>query len=94
MTPLRGRPNDRVMLENRPHDLESRVGNRVAYGEAARLAEIDRFDHTFGRDAAGRIGGQAEAIEREVMRHIRPGANSEVVKLAVEDALEKRKPRW
>jgi hypothetical protein len=28
-----------------PEDLQSKLGYRIAYGEAARLAEMSRFDH-------------------------------------------------
>ena len=44
------------------HDLESCLRYRLAYGEAARLAEIARFDHASGRDAAAHLGGDADAI--------------------------------
>ena len=53
-----------------------------------------RFDHGWGRDFAAGIGGEAAAIEREVMRRVSPGIHPELVKLAVEDALENRRPRW
>jgi hypothetical protein len=36
------------MLEELSQDLESRVGYRVAYGEAARLAKKATFDHDWG----------------------------------------------
>ena len=82
------------MLENLPDYLMSRLGYRIAYGEAARLAEIARFDHGYGRDFAARVGDQAGAIEGEVIRRLGPGVDPEVVGLAVEDALEGRRPRW
>ncbi len=41
------------------------VTYRRAYGEAARLVEIVRFDHCFGRDFAAGIGGNVEAIRAE-----------------------------
>jgi hypothetical protein len=81
-------------MDDLPDDLMSRLAYRIAYGEAARLAEIARFDHGWGRDFAAGIGSQSEAIEREVTRRMQPGVNPKVVKLAVEDALEGRRPRW
>jgi hypothetical protein len=79
---------------DRPEDLESRLGYRIAYGEAARLAEMARFDHGWGRDFAAGIGGDADAIEKEVIRRCSPRTQTKIVKLAVKDALESRKPRW
>jgi hypothetical protein len=76
------------------HDLESCLQYRIAYGEAARLAEIARFDHAFGRDAAANVGGAIEAIRVEVARRLGPAAVPEVVALAVDDALEGLRPRW
>jgi hypothetical protein len=76
------------------HSFESRLGYRIAYGEAARLAEVARFDHGWGKDFAAGIGGDPVAIEKEVMRRVSPKTHPEVVKLAVRDALEPRKPRW
>ncbi len=52
LTLTRGRTDDRGMLEELPRDLMSKMGYRVAYGEAARLAEMARFDHGWGRDFA------------------------------------------
>ncbi len=77
-----------------PDDLSSRVGYRMAYGEAARLAEMADFDHGWGRDFAAQVGGAPEAIEREVLHRVGPQVAPEVVRLAVEDALEGRRPRW
>ena len=81
-------------MDDLPDDFRSRLAYRIAYGEAARLAEIARFDHGYGRDFAARAGDQAEAIQQEVMRRVGPGVDPEVVRLAVEDALEGRRPRW
>jgi hypothetical protein len=66
----------------------------MAYGEAARLFEMARFDHGWGRDFAAGIGGDADAIEREVVRRVGPGVAAELVKLAIQDILERRRPRW
>jgi hypothetical protein len=76
------------------HDLESRLQYRIAYGEAARLAEIARFDHAFGRDAAAHVGGEPQAILAEVAHRLGPTAVAEVIELAVDDAIEGRRPRW
>ncbi len=51
-----------------PHDLISKLSSRIAYGDAARLAELAKFDHGWSRDFAAGVGGDSEAIEREVMR--------------------------
>ncbi len=75
-------------------DLESRLGYRLAYGEAARLAEIARFDHGWGRDFAAGIGDEADAIEREVQRRVGPDIPPDLVGMAVRDALAGRRPRW
>ncbi len=77
-----------------PDDFSSRISYRMAYGEAARLAEMAGFDHGWGRDFAAGVGGDAEAIEREVRHRVGPQVAPEVVRLAVEDALEGRRPRW
>jgi hypothetical protein len=76
------------------HNMEACLQYRIAYGEAARLAEIARFDHAFGRDAAADVGGAPEAIGIEVARRLGPAAVAEVIALAVVDALEGRRPRW
>jgi hypothetical protein len=66
---------------------------RNAYGEAARLSEMTRFDRCYRRHFAAGVGDQAEAIEQEVMRRVGPRIDAELVKLAVEDDLEGRRPR-
>ena len=73
---------------------ESKPGYRIAHGEAARLAEMARFDHGWDRDFAAQVGDEAEAIEREVMRRVSHTIHPELIKLAVQDALEQRKPNW
>ena len=75
-------------------DLESCLRYRLAYGEAARLAEIARFDHASGRDAAAHIGGESGTILAEVTRRLSSDTPPELIKLAVEDALRRRQPRW
>ncbi|QEH33873.1 hypothetical protein OJF2_24050 [Aquisphaera giovannonii] len=67
---------------------------RRAYGEAARLIEIARFDHCFGRDFAAGIGGRVEAIAAEVTRRMGASAKADLVGLAVRDASAGRPPRW
>ncbi len=76
------------------HDLESCLLYRIAYGEAARLAEIARFDHASGRDAAAQVGGESTAIFTEVTRRVSSGVAVELIKLAVEDAIQGLRPRW
>jgi hypothetical protein len=51
-----------------PDDLEFKLGYRIAYGEAARLAEMARFDHGCGKEFAAGIDGEPDAVEREVKR--------------------------
>jgi hypothetical protein len=82
------------MLRELPDDLISKMGYRLAYGEAARQAEIATFDHGWGRDFAAQVGGEAEAIVREVMRRISHTMHPELIKLAVQDALEQRNLLW
>ena len=48
------------MLGELTRDLMSKLGYRIAYGEAARLAEMARFDHGWGRDFAAGVGGEVE----------------------------------
>jgi hypothetical protein len=77
-----------------PADSEAASIYRRAYGEAARLVEIARFDHCFGRDFAAGIGGKVEAIEAEAARRMGPRAGCELVTLAIRDAIAGRAPRW
>ena len=77
-----------------PNDLEFAAVYRRAYGEAARLIEIARFDHCFGRDFAAGIGGNVEAILTEVRRRMGREADTETVQIAVQDAVAARSPRW
>jgi hypothetical protein len=76
-------------MDELPDDLTP----RLAYGAAARLAEMARFDHGWGRDFAAGIGDEAEAIKREVRHRVGPQIPPELVRMAVEDALEGRRPR-
>jgi hypothetical protein len=94
LNPPPGQTDDRGMLRELPDDLMSKMGYRLAYGEAARLAEMAMFDHGWGLDFAAQVGGEAEAIEQEVMRRIGHEIHPELIKLAVQDAIEQRKPRW
>jgi hypothetical protein len=55
---------------------------------------VARFDRWWGRDFAAGVGGEFDAIEREVLRRISHTIHPELIKLAVRDALEQRKPRW
>jgi hypothetical protein len=52
------------MLGELTRDLMSKLGYRIAYGEAARLAEMARFDHGRGRQFAAGVGGEVEWIDR------------------------------
>ena len=66
----------------------SRLGYRIAHGEAARLAEIARFDHGWGRDFGARVGGEAAGIEWEVWPQVSHTIDPALVKLAVDDAVD------
>jgi hypothetical protein len=81
------------MPKELPREMESRVGCSVAYGEAARLAEMVTFDHGWGRDFAAEVGGEADAIEREVVRRVGHCVRPELIKLGVQDAVEQRRKR-
>ena len=43
-------------MEEVPDDSESRLRYLIVYGEAARLAELGRFDQGWGRDFAAPVG--------------------------------------
>lgn len=66
---------------------------RGAYGEAARLIEQASFDHSWGRDHAAHVPVEREALIAHV-RRTRPRAAIELIELAVDDAMAKRRPRW
>jgi hypothetical protein len=53
----------------------------------------DAADREAGQIRAARVGGESDAIEQEVMRRISHTIHPELIKLAVQDALEQRKPR-
>ena len=77
-------------------DFADAILYRMAYGLAADLAEIRRFDHAWGRACAAGVGGDRQAIEIKVLRQLDVGQGpaAEVVREAVADALEGRRPRW
>jgi hypothetical protein len=74
---------------------DQKAGNRyrIACGEAARLKEAPRFDHSFGRDFAARVEEESGAILAEVRRRC-PSLPAELVELAVADVMAGRRPRW
>jgi hypothetical protein len=74
-------------------DPMSCIRYRIAYGEAARLAEVARYDHSWGRDFAARVENQGETILAEVVRRI-GDHGLVVVKEVVEDALAGNRPSW
>jgi hypothetical protein len=79
------------MLHSTDH--RSCIRYRIAYGEAARLIEMARYDHAWGRDFAVQIESQADKILAEVISRI-GHRDLDVVKEAVEVALEGRRPQW
>jgi hypothetical protein len=76
-----------------PAEALSCIRYRIAYCEAARLAEMARFDHSWGREFAARIENQSETILAEVVRRI-GDQNREVIQEGVEDALAGRRTKW
>jgi hypothetical protein len=77
------------MLETTDPDACNRY--RIAYGQAARMLEMSRFDHSWGRDFARRL--KPERIRAEVHGQC-PTVPPELLELAVDDALARRRPRW
>jgi hypothetical protein len=75
------------------NDPMSCIRYRIAYGEAAQLVEMAKYDHAWGRDFAARIENQGEKILAEVLRRI-GDRDLEAVKEGVEDALAGRRPKW
>lgn len=76
---------------------EANFAAAVLYGLAADLAEIRRSDHAWGRAFASGVRDDSHAILAEVLRRTGTegqGAAAGVVREAVEDALEGRRPRW
>jgi hypothetical protein len=49
LAPGHERVDDGGMLRELPEDMVSRVGYRIAYGEATRLFEMAQFDHGWGK---------------------------------------------
>lgn len=72
----------------------SRPGYRIAFGDAARLAEMATFDHRWGPDFAAAVGLAVDAIEKKLFRRLRPEIRPESVKPAVRDVTDQRKIRW
>ncbi len=70
------------------------MGYRIAYGEAARLAEMARFDHGWGKDFAAGIGEEADAILKEETERVGHNIHPKLIRLAAADAIDQRKPRW
>jgi hypothetical protein len=72
-------------------DPMSCIRYRIAYGEAARLIEMARFDHVWGLEFAARLENHHEKILAEVISRI-GDHGLDVVKEGVEDALAGRRP--
>jgi hypothetical protein len=64
---------------------------RIAYGHAARLLEMSRFDHAWGKEYSRRV--EPDQI-RAVVASQCPKFPPELVDRAVDDALAGRRPRW
>jgi hypothetical protein len=54
----------------------------------------DAADREAGQFRAAGVGDEGGGIERDVMRRVSHAIHSELIKLAVRDAVEQRKPRW
>jgi len=78
----------RGLLEAFSDDLQSRIGHRIAYGGAARLAKMARFGHGRGRDLAAGVVGFADDIEEGVLRRLGHGIHAEPMRPAVRDVME------
>jgi hypothetical protein len=52
------------------------------------------FDHGWGRAFAADVGGEADAIEKEVLRRVDHGIHRELIERVIRDAMGRRKPRW
>jgi hypothetical protein len=75
-------------------ELDESVLYRLAYGLAADLAEADQ-DVLAGRHRNNpAAGGTPGRILAEVLTRLGASADRELVREAVEDAMEKRRPRW
>jgi hypothetical protein len=77
-------------------DLEESVLYRMAYDLAADLAEADQ-DVLHGRWRSNpAAGGSGEQILADVLRRVQAADESGrvVVREAVDDALNRRRPRW
>jgi len=55
-----------------PEDQQSRLDYPIAYGEAARLAEMARPDHGWDKAYVALIAGEAGTIEKDVIRRRSP----------------------
>ena len=80
-------------MEDLPDKFPSELGSRIAYGEDARLLENTHFDHAWGKAFASGLAANVEKIQAEVTRRLRLGIELEWIKMAAEDAMEKRRPR-
>ena len=65
---------------------------RIAFGQAARLLEASKYDHSYGRDFARRI--EPDRTRTEVARLCGHRVPAELVDLAVDDVMAGRRPRW
>ena len=73
------------------------TGHHLAYGLAADLAESRSYGMAWGRVRASGAAGDRRALEAEVLRRIDlagQGPSAELVREAIGDALEGRRPRW
>jgi hypothetical protein len=77
-------------------DFDQGVLYRLAFGLAFDLAEADRENFPGRWRSSAAAGGPVEAILAEVLRRPETGQGSgrEIIREAVEDAVEGRRPRW
>jgi hypothetical protein len=73
-------------------DLTANVTYRLAYGEAARIAESRDRSFAHSRDRVRDVRLEAEAMASDIGGRL--GVEPAAIVEAVEDALAGRKPRW
>jgi hypothetical protein len=73
-------------------ELTANVLYRLAYGEAARIAESRDRSFAAGRDRVRDVRLEAEAMARDIGGRL--GVEPAAIVEAVEDALAGRRPRW
>jgi hypothetical protein len=84
----------KLMATTATGTVEFRLKYRRAYEEGLQLVSLCRLQHGSGHALAERFAVQVEAIYTEVIRRMGNWTDPQVVRMAVEDAIEGRQPRW